>query len=288
MPFLTLSGPGEPMPTADAGPLPGASAGPGPARPAPLVAPPDRIEMSALADSLVEGLVRVDADQAVTYANLAAHALLDRRPGSLIGRSAMEAFLDHRVEDLIAAARDRGSAGAELAPRSVDGRALVIRVRTIAGGGAWVVLEDVSELRRLQRIRAEFVDNLSHELRTPITNVNLLAEMLGRDADQLPPRARERVDRIQVETAHLAQMAGELLDLAAIESGQRLLIADVDLAEVARDQVDRLRVFAERQGVHLVVEVPPSASPVMKSAGRGARRDTMASVSKWFKMPGTK
>jgi len=241
---------GEPMPTVGAGP------------------PPDWLDLAALADSLVEGLVSVDADGVVTYANLAAHALLDRRPGSLIGRSVMEGFLDHRVEDLIAAARDRGSASTELSPRSADGRALVVRVRPVAGGVTWVVLEDVSELRRLQRIRAEFVDNLSHELRTPITNVNLLAEMLGRDADQLPPRARERVERIQVEAAHLAQMASELLDLASIESGQRLLIADVDLADVARDQADRLRVFAERQGVRLVVEGPPTAPPVRGDAER--------------------
>jgi len=221
----------------------------------------------ALADSLGEGLVGIDADGVVTFANRAAHALLDRRPGSLIGRSVMEAFLDHRVEDLIAGARERGSAGAELSPRSADGRALVVHVRATTGA-AWVVLEDVSELRRLQRIRAEFIDNLSHELRTPITNVNLLAEMLGRDADQLPPRARERVERIQVEAAHLAQMVSELLDLAAIESGQRLLIADVDLAAVARDQADRLRVFAERQGIHLEVEAPPSAPPVRGDAER--------------------
>jgi two-component system phosphate regulon sensor histidine kinase PhoR len=76
------------------------------------------------------------------------------------------------------------------------------------------------------------------------------------------------VERIQVEAAHLAQMVSELLDLAAIESGQRLLIADVDLAAVARDQVDRLRVFAERQGVHLAVECPPTAPPVRGDAER--------------------
>ena len=259
---------GEPMPVVDAGPPADASAGATQERRAPLVAPPDGLDLAALADSLVEGLLRVDADGVVTHANLAAHAILDRRPGSLGGRSVMQAFLDHRIEDLIAVARDRGSASMELSPRSADARALVVRVRTTAGGAAWVVLEDVSELRRLQRIRAEFVDNLSHELRTPITNVNLLAEMLGREADQLPPRARERVKRIQVEAAHLAQMASELLDLAAIEGGQRLLIADVDLADVARDQAERLRVFAERQGVRLDVEAPPSAPPVRGDAER--------------------
>ena len=61
------------------------------------------------------------------------------------------------------------------------------------------MLEDVSELRRLQRISTEFVDNLSHELRTPLTTVGLLAETLGRD-EQLPARdsgeERERIARV--------------------------------------------------------------------------------------------
>ena len=57
---------------------------------------------------------------------------------------------------------------------------------TVATGrldGPWLVVDDVSELRRLQRIRTEFIDNLSHELRTPLTTVSLLAETLARDAE---------------------------------------------------------------------------------------------------------
>ncbi len=208
-----------------------------------------------LADDLVEGVVAVDAGNTVVLANAAAHRILARRPGSLAGGSAMEAFLDHRVEALVGAARTSGSAAADLPPRLSDGAWLAMRARSDATGDVWVVFEDVTELRRLQRIRAEFVDNLSHELRTPVTNVNLLVEMLVRDADQLPPRAQERLERIQVEAAQLAQMVSELLDLAAIEGGQPLLVEDVDLASVARAQAERLGVFAERSGVSIVVEV---------------------------------
>ena len=111
-------------------------------------------------------------------------------------------------------------------------------------------------------IRAEFIGNLSHELRTPITNLSLLAESIARDADDLTPRVRERVTRIEVEAGYLAQMVGELLDLATIESGQRLRFDDVDLAAVARAQVERLRPFAERQGVTLVIDPPPEVPTI--------------------------
>ena len=104
-----------------------------------------------------------------------------------------------------------------------DGPKLLVRARRSAGWRCWLVLEDVSELRRLQQIRAEFIDNLSHELRTPLTTVSLLAETLQREADAagdaVPARMRDRIGKIEVETGHLVQMVNELLDLTRIESG---------------------------------------------------------------------
>jgi two-component system phosphate regulon sensor histidine kinase PhoR len=127
----------------------------------------------------------------------------------------------------------------------------------------WLVLEDVSELRRLQRIRAEFIDNLSHELRTPLTTISLLAETAGRDAESASPRLRERIAKIEVETGHLTQMVNELLDLSKIESGTvPLLLDDVDLVRVARSNTERLRPFAERQGLRLALELPDHVDPV--------------------------
>ena len=137
----------------------------------------------------------------------------------------------------------------------------------------WVVLEDVSELRRLQQIRTEFVDNLSHELRTPLSTVSLLAETLARDAeaagDGVPPRMRDRIDKIEVETGHLVQMVNELLDLARIEGGGPLvLLDDVDLGRVATDAAERLRLFAERQGLRLVVDVADRLPPIRGDESR--------------------
>src|SRR5262249_51543778 len=129
------------------------------------------------------------------------------------------------------------------------------------------------ELRRLQRIRAEFVDNLSHELRTPITTIGLLTETLARDAesagDGVPPRMRDRIGKLEVEIANVTQMVAELLDLARIESGgQQLLLDDVDLGRVVSESVERLRTFAERQGVELRTEVDPSTPKVRGEAAR--------------------
>jgi two-component system phosphate regulon sensor histidine kinase PhoR len=136
-----------------------------------------------------------------------------------------------------------------------------------------VVLEDVSELRRLQQIRTEFVDNLSHELRTPLSTVSLLAETLARDAEAagegVPPKMRDRIAKIEVETGHLVQMVNELLDLARIEGGGPLvLLDDVDVGRIANEAAERLRLFAERQGLRIVVDIPPRVPAVRGDEAR--------------------
>jgi two-component system phosphate regulon sensor histidine kinase PhoR len=220
-------------------------------------------DASVLVELVGVGAVRVAPDLTVTAANEAAHRLVARRPGTMVGRSVLEAFTDHHVEEVARTALETGSAVGELTVRVEHGPTLLARARRTPGGDAWLVLEDVSELRRLQRIRTEFIDNLSHELRTPLTNVSLLAETLAAEADSLPPKAAERVAKIEVETGHLVQMVNELLDLSRIESGiATVALDDIDLGNLATATADRIRLFAERQGVALEVHVPPDVPPV--------------------------
>ena len=248
-------------------------------------------DLAYLADLVGVGIVRLNDDLRVEVANTAAHVFLRREPGSMLGRTAMEALADHRVEAIAQRAREAGWASGEVAlgegadvasvagaPASPAGT-LVIRARRSPILGVWLVLEDVAELRRLQRIRAEFIDNLSHELRTPITTIGLLVESLARDAEgaeasgaPVPPKMRERLGKLEVETGNIAQMVAELLDLARIESGGRPLhLDDVDLARIASESVERLRPFAERQGVDLRLDLEEALPPVRGEAARLAQ-----------------
>jgi two-component system phosphate regulon sensor histidine kinase PhoR len=237
-------------------------------------------DLAYLADLVGVGIVRLSDDLRVEIANTAAHVFLNREPGTMLGRTAMEALGDHRVEAIAHGAREAGWSSGEITlPGRDDGAAggtLVVRARRSPILGIWLVLEDVAELRRLQRIRAEFIDNLSHELRTPITTVGLLVESLTRDAEgaaeagaPVPAKMRERIGKLEVETGNIAQMVAELLDLARIESGGRQLhLDDVDLGRIAAESAERLRPFAERQGVTLRVLVDSDLPPVRGEAAR--------------------
>jgi len=238
-------------------------------------------DLAYLADLVGVGIVRLTDELRVEVANTAAHVFLGREPGSMTGRTAMEALGDHRIEAIAHQARDGGAASGEVTLQSasagrLDGGTLVVRARRSPILGVWLVLEDVAELRRLQRIRAEFIDNLSHELRTPITTIGLLTETLVRDVEaasdvgtEIPVKMRERIGKLEVESANVAQMVSELLDLARIESGGRQLHLDeVDLAHLAADSAERLRPFADRQGVAVHVEVEPGLPSVRGEASR--------------------
>ena len=221
-------------------------------------------DLGHLANLVGSGILRLDDGLVVRMANEAAHAFLERPPGGLSGLTAMEAFGDHRIEAIARRARQVGWANGEVV-RGGSQQTLVVRARRSPTSGFWLVMEDVSELRRLQRIRTEFIDNLSHELRTPLSNVRLLTETLARDLDRadLPARIRDGILKIDVESGHLVQMVNELLDLSKIEQGSIPLHLDsVDLGEVVQASVERLRLFADRQGVTLQTDVEPDLSPV--------------------------
>ena len=159
-----------------------------------------------------------------------------------------------------------GEAGWPRAGHAVDRATIIVRARPASGGGAWVTLEDVTELQRLRRIRSEFIDNLSHELRTPLANVRLLTEMLMDDLEReecLRPASASASQTIDVETGHLVQMVNELLDLSRMEQAATPIRRDeVALPPLVAATLQRLRTFAERQGVILVDLVPDDLPPV--------------------------
>ncbi|MEO6351387.1 MAG: ATP-binding protein [Candidatus Limnocylindrales bacterium] len=215
-----------------------------------------------LADRLGVGMLVVD-DGLIALANDSAHRLLDVRPGALVGRTTMEAFVDHTVEVAVREAAQGSERALELATASEPTRTIELRVRQLSAGVAEVLLVDVSELRRLRRIRTEFIDNLSHELRTPIATVRLLTESLGRELDRssASARVRDTVAKIDIESGHLAQMVDELVDLSAIEQGEaRLKRTRLDMATIVERTIDRLQPYAAQRDVRLRTEASGTAA----------------------------
>jgi len=125
-----------------------------------------------------------------------------------------------------------------------------------AAHGAGIALTDISELQRLSRARQDMVANLSHELRTPITSLRLLADTLLSPAGQ--EIADELVGKITHEVDELEQIAVEMLDLAAIESGRQVVrLMPTALADLTSELVDRFSEQVSRGKIQITVDVSP-------------------------------
>jgi two-component system sensor histidine kinase SenX3 len=212
--------------------------------------------LTAALDALAVGVVICDEAGAEVYRNLAAGGLGAVRPSDMLA--------DEALKELLAVA-----CGGEDAERSLDlfspyRRNLMIRAYPISGPGAIIgavaIVEDVSERRRLDAIRRDFVANVSHELKTPVGALSLLAETL--DGEEDSDNVARLVARIGTEAERLSRIIDDLLDLSRIEAneGQRI---PVDVARIIEDAVEPLRAVAEGKEITIEVGASAGSSPVV-------------------------
>jgi two-component system phosphate regulon sensor histidine kinase PhoR len=135
-----------------------------------------------------------------------------------------------------------------------------------------ILIEDLTELRRLERVRRDFVANISHELRTPLASVRLLAETLEEAIDTDPEKAQTFVERIENEVEHLSDLVSELLELSRIESGQMpMIIEPVESEQLVREVMARMLPQAQRYRVTLRTEIEQGKSRVAADSKQIAR-----------------
>jgi signal transduction histidine kinase len=175
----------------------------------------ERAEMQVLIDAMAEAVIAVDADGRVQRANPAAQRIfsLPPDPRGLLPR---EVARKQEFADLV----KHALRGQSMPPRELthDGRNLLATAQPLPSGGSVMVFLDVSELRRLEDVRRDFVANASHELKTPLTAIRGYAETLL-DPD-LPADLRGQFTQtVKANADRLQRIVEDLLDLSRIESG---------------------------------------------------------------------
>ncbi len=206
-------------------------------------------QLRAMLASMIEGVVAVDDRDRVAFINQAARSLLEIGDPAPEGRNLWDLAPIRELEDLLTRARATGSHE----PLEVDlfrgGKERVFQVHAspFQGGGRGgfvLVLHDISELRRLERIRRDFVANVSHELKTPLTSIQGFVETLLSGALRDERHNVQFLQRIEANVKRLTSLVTDLLSLARIESGQLVVERGaVDWREVL-DGVLRLRESA--------------------------------------------
>ncbi|AGL01048.1 two-component system histidine kinase PnpS [Desulfoscipio gibsoniae] len=139
------------------------------------------------------------------------------------------------------------------------------RDQTGALNGVVAVMHDISRIRKLEKIRTEFIDNVSHELKTPVTAIKGFTETLLDGAMYQQDICREFIEIIDKETARLSRLVHELLDLSKIESkNTQIKTKSMDINKIIRDTVAKLRGQIDGSGLEIKLSLP--GKPVIAKA----------------------
>lgn len=221
-------------------------------------APQDSLRFQALLDRLEVGVVMVDSDGGVLLANQALQGMFALSDDEVRAASLPSLLRHYQLVDLWRRARNARASlvlVAEVPQSRRFVRATVYPLDEELDGQSLILFEDVTELRRLETVRKDFVSNVSHELRTPLASLKALTESLRAGALDEPETARRFLEHIETEVDVLTELVAELLELARIESQQMpVLRAPSDPCEILKKGVERLKLQAERAGLTLTVE----------------------------------
>jgi len=217
---------------------------------------------------MVEGVVAVDSYAKILHMNKAACEILNvsvddpegwhiydvievEEVGELLRQTLRDGV--ERVEELKILKDDQ--------EQVLEARASPLRGRDGELAGGLVVLDDLTQLQRLERVRTDFVANVSHELKTPVTAISGLVETLI-ESEEMDEETRSRfLGKIQNQSLRLSSLVADLLALSRVEARdeQQLELRRMDLKLTAMDSVRRAMVAAEEKGIQLHSQVPEDA-----------------------------
>lgn len=226
------------------------------AEPATVAVHDERLErLEDVFDHIDHAVVVVDESGRRTFMNAAASRLRDSRDGGLL------------VQDVIEELLDRALAGEDVT-QEVDlfgppARSFMVSARPLRsahGSGAVVTAEDVTLRRRTDSVRRDFVANISHELKSPVAAMGLLAEMINGETDT------ETVERLAARIAHEAERMGDTIDdllvLANIEFAEDARFEEVGISKIISETLERVSTTADRAGIRIETPIDPPGTIV--------------------------
>lgn len=212
--------------------------------------------LATVLEAMVEGVIAVDAEERILLANTAAVRLLDLKAFNVVGRRTWESIRIPQIHELIRLTfgenREQHSMEFEVPWTQSIVAVVASRLPGHPCPGAVLVLHDVTDLRRLENLRREFVSNVSHELKTPLATISACTETLLDGALEDEDFGRTFVTRISEQSDRLHVLIHDLLELGRFETGEHQLHVDsVELNGVLRASTDAHLAIAQSKQLTL-------------------------------------
>ncbi len=203
-------------------------------------------------------MIAVSADGRVEWANGHMDELVPR--GTRRGMPMIESIRDPEMLRCLRETLAGGGVQQSRAALVVAGKVFQVVSAPLPSGGAVAVLQDLTEIERVEKTRRDFIANVSHELRTPLTSIQGYAETLL-DGSSDPDTVREFAEIIRKNAVRVSRLTDDLLVLARVESGeQRFQLQPVTCRELVADAFSAFHRIAETAGMHLHSDEPPPSA----------------------------
>lgn len=228
----------------------------------------ERARLAAVLDQMTDGVLIADANGRIQFANPAAKKLFD--VAEPIDRTVIEIVRNHQLAEAWKRCLQTGELQSESVEIPAQRQFLHLVVMPDQhSGGSLLLVQDLTQVRRLETVRKDFISNISHELRTPLASLKALTETLQDGAISDPEAGPRFLSRMVTEVDALTQMAQELLDLSRIESGQvELHLEPVPPNRLLLSAADRMKMQADRAGLALRVVCPDDLPNVAADQAR--------------------
>ena len=228
----------------------------------------ERNMLTAVLSTMVDGVLMTNLEGNVLMANPAVEKLFGFEEKSARGYPLIETILDHEINDILQSCLKSGQQQAG----QIDSRGRLLRVIATpildnGMGGALLIFQDLTEVKRFQTMRQEFVSNISHELRTPLASMKAILETLNEGAIDDRPKLKDFLTMMGGEVDRMTLLARELAELSRIETGQnKLKIAPVDLNSVIDQAITKLKPQSQRKQIDILRQSDPSL-PMIPAEG---------------------
>lgn len=212
----------------------------------------ERRKLETVLTQTQNGVIVVDPENRLLLINEAAQDAFGVNGKSLLGRSVVETIDDPSLLDLL---RSPEAKARREEIECSDGRIFSAQRTPIEGVGQAIVLNDITHLKELDRIKSEFVTTVSHDLRSPLTAILGYVELIER-AGEVNEQQEDFIRRVEISVQQISDLVTDLLDLGRIESGVDTTRESTPISVLARYAVEGLRARAETKEIELELQLP--------------------------------
>ncbi|NMB55142.1 MAG: GAF domain-containing protein [Leptolinea sp.] len=215
----------------------------------------ERARLESILAKVQDGVIILDAENKVIFINQGARDALSLDNSDLVNLPAETALKNSQIKDLL----ERNGSRAEI--NLEEGRAMDAQLTPISDVGTVITLHDISMFKELDRAKSDFVNTVSHDLRTPLTTILGYVELVER-VGPVTDLQREYIRHVQMSVHNITNLVNDLLNLGRIEAGFDKHKEIVHIDQLIGEACETLKDQLAYKGHRLSVEIPPNLPPV--------------------------